>query len=105
MNVNIRRAVFSKAYCNFPACKQKTNLSRISKSTRRFIATQEKVYISHQSVACPNHINPEAWTGVYDSIDPPSTFSAEQIEDMFDLLTNEKVKPMKTAALRTLFIF
>lgn len=66
---------------------------------RYFIATKEKVYVPLSSVACPGHIAPDAWIDVGRLIKEENAFSSAQIEDMFNLLTNQSIKPILTAAL------
>lgn len=99
VNLKIKRTGILKNRCNYPSCNESNNLSRIPLGMRFYIATQEKVYIPVTSVACPRHIVVQAWIGVGKVIKDENTFLSTQIEDMFNLLTNQSIKSILTAAL------
>lgn len=87
--LSIRRANISTKKCSYPECRNKNDLHQIPLNLRFELLKNKRYYIPKLVKACLIHLYYEAWAeanlegGV-------TTFTAEQIEDMVDMLRAEK---------------
>lgn len=104
--LDIKRTSIRTRRCCYPSCNEEQNLQTIPLDVRYGIAISLKIYINRLARVCYRHMKFAAWVNVVDDmLDDAQLFTASQIEDMFDLLTNLKAINSKPAILRKILFF
>lgn len=95
INLNISRAYISSSKCCIPSCKKEypDKLHRIPRAIRCEIMKNKRFFIPEKSVACNFH-NQFSVLSEMTITNENSPFTANQIEEMVDLLRSD-VKPSK----------
>lgn len=83
----IKRVPYSKKYCVYPKCSSKDGLKQINREYRYYIAQNIKAYVLKSSTACTIHLDHRNWINS-DICEEFNDFSADMVNDMFNLLTN-----------------
>lgn len=87
LHLRIKRAPGSNRRCAFPVCAAKQGLKNLLQADRSYIARYCKIYVPPISRVCSVHANKLLWRNS-DVTNESNDFTKENIEDMFQLLTD-----------------
>lgn len=87
VHCRIKRVSNSKRICANPTCDAQTQLARINRSCRYYIAKNSNIYVPNYAVACPTHMDHNVWKST-DVREESFDFTSLMVTDMFNLLAS-----------------